>query len=150
MKKFLIIAAVVFAGYTFSNGRHHATLSLAPSAIAEQSSGKSGATIAEAFANHESGRQVSGEGVVIRLLPDDGNGSRHQRFILKLPSNQKILIAHNIDLAPRINALRVGDSVRFYGEYAWNAKGGVVHWTHRDLHGSHAAGWLEHQGQRYQ
>jgi len=150
MKKFLIVAALVLAGYALSNGRHDATLSLASSAIAEQSAGRSGAAIAEAVANHESGRQVSGEGVVIRLLPDDGNGSRHQRFILKLPSSRTILIAHNIDLAPRIDALRVGDSVRFYGEYEWNAKGGVVHWTHRDPRGSHAAGWLEHQGRRYQ
>jgi hypothetical protein len=150
MKKFLIVAALVFAGYTYSNGQHNATLSQVPSAIAEQSSGKSDATIAKAFANHESNLQVSGDGVVTRLLPDDTNGSRHQRFILKLPSNQTILIAHNIDLAPRISALRVGDSVRFYGEYEWNEKGGVVHWTHRDPHGSHLAGWLEHRGQRYE
>ncbi|MGZ4955632.1 MAG: DUF3465 domain-containing protein [Methylobacter sp.] len=52
--------------------------------------------------------------------------------------------------APRINSLREGDSIQFYGEYEWNNKGGVVHWTHRDPNGSHQAGWLQHQGKRYQ
>ena len=149
MKKLLIVVVVAFAGYAFSNDHHDARSSQAPSSTSVQSTGKSDA-IAKAFANHESSVQVSGEGVVIKLLPDDNNGSRHQRFIIRLPSHHTLLIAHNIDLAPRINSLRKGDSVRFYGEYEWNEKGGVVHWTHRDPNGSHAAGWLEHQGQRYQ
>src|SRR5690606_18291591 len=54
------------------------------------------------FDRSDSNRQVQGEGVVVRTLPDDNDGSRHQRFILELPSGQTILIAHNIDLAPRI------------------------------------------------
>jgi len=83
-------------------------------------------------------------------LPDDTSGSRHQRFILKLSSGQTLLVAHNIDLAPRISSLRVGDAVQFYGEYEWNQKGGVLHWTHRDSRGSHVAGWLRHQGKTYQ
>ena len=106
--------------------------------------------IARAFANRVSGVQVEGEGAVIRLLPDDLNGSRHQRFIVELPSGQTLLISHNIDLAPRINGLEVGDSVRFSGEYEWNEKGGVVHWTHRDPRGRHVAGWVVHNGRTYQ
>ena len=46
--------------------------------------------------------QVSGNGVVINILSDDNEGDRHQRFILRLPSGNTILIAHNIDRAPRI------------------------------------------------
>jgi hypothetical protein len=106
--------------------------------------------IARAFASQASGVQVEGEGTVIRVLPDDTNGSRHQRFIVQLESGQTLLIAHNIDLAPRINGLKEGDSVRFNGEYEWNEKGGVVHWTHHDPRGKHAAGWLMHNGKRYQ
>ncbi len=83
-------------------------------------------------------------------MSDDNDGSRHQRFILRLGSGQSLLIAHNIDIAPRVATLRTGDTVSFYGEYEWNDKGGVIHWTHRDPQGQHAAGWLEHNGQRYQ
>ncbi len=94
--------------------------------------------------------QVNGQGIVVRVLRDDIDGSRHQRFILKLDSGQTVLIAHNIDLAPRIHRLEIGDAVEFYGEYEWNPKGGVVHWTHHDPGGSHADGWLKHDGNIYQ
>ena len=150
MKKLLLVAAVLFAGYTFFSSQNGSTLNEVPSSISEQSTGKSDAVIANAFSNHESNLQVSGQGVVTRLLPDDNSGSRHQKFILKLSSGQTLLVAHNIDLAPRISSLREGDFVQFYGEYEWNEKGGVLHWTHRDPKGSHVAGWLQHQGQWYQ
>ncbi len=97
-----------------------------------------------------SGQQVQGTGMVLRVLSDDNDGSRHQRFILELSSGQTLLIAHNIDLAPRIPSLSSGDTVSFYGQYESNPQGGVIHWTHRDPQGRHTAGWLEHNGRRYQ
>ncbi|MBL7004112.1 MAG: DUF3465 domain-containing protein [Gammaproteobacteria bacterium] len=75
--------------------------------------------------------------------------SRHQRFILRLANLQTILIAHNIDLAPRIKKLKVGDIVEFYGEYEWNKKGGVVHWTHKDTKNKHVHGWLKSGRNKY-
>jgi len=96
------------------------------------------------------GTQTAGSGVVTRILADDNNGSRHQRFILTLDSGQTVLVAHNIDVAPRIDGLRVGDTVSFYGEYVWNEKGGVIHWTHHDPAGKHKTGWVRHNGERYQ
>ena len=106
--------------------------------------------LGRAFAERASNVQVEGEGVVSRILADDLDGSRHQRFIIQLASGQTILIAHNIDIAPRVNGLAKGDTVRFYGEYIWNEKGGTVHWTHRDPQGKHTAGWLKYRGQTYQ
>ena len=108
------------------------------------------ASLKSAYENHQSDVQVKGSGTVIRILKDDNQGSRHQKFILKLSSGQTILIAHNIDLAPRINSILKGDSVQFYGEYEWNNKGGVVHWTHRDPNGNHIGGWLKHNSIVYQ
>ena len=108
------------------------------------------AEIARAFRERASGIQVSGNGVVTTILADDNDGSRHQRFILELPSGQTLLVAHNIDLAPRISSLRQGDVVEFNGVYEWNAKGGVIHWTHHDPQGLHEAGWLRHRGEIYQ
>ena len=106
--------------------------------------------ILEAIHGEHSDVQVAGSGVVTRVLPDDNHGSRHQRFILTLDSGDTLLIAHNIDLAPRIDGLARGDRVAFYGEYEWNERGGVVHWTHHDPAGRHVGGWLEHNGRRYE
>lgn len=94
--------------------------------------------------------QVVAEGNILKVLPDDNKGSRHQRFLVKLPSNNVILIAHNIDLAPKVPGLDKGEKIRFAGEFEWNDKGGVVHWTHHDPRGKHVDGWLEYRGQRYQ
>ena len=110
----------------------------------------SGYDLAQAFKNQQSDVQVKGEGKVLHTLPDDNKGSRHQRFILVLPSGQTLLVAHNIDLAPRIPNVQVGDQVEFFGEYEWNDKGGVVHWTHHDPRQKHIDGWLKHKGQFYQ
>ncbi|WP_033931465.1 DUF3465 domain-containing protein, partial [Vibrio cholerae] len=98
----------------------------------------------QAYKSQQSDLQVQGFGKVVKVLPDDNDGSKHQKFILKLNSGQTLLVAHNIDLAPRIPNLQVGDSVEFYGEYEWNKKGGVLHWTHKDPQNRHAHGWLKH------
>jgi hypothetical protein len=111
---------------------------------------QSNQAITEAYQNQLSDIQVSGSGKVSRVLSDDNKGSRHQRFILRLSSGQTLLVAHNIDLAPRINSLQNGDSVQFFGEYEWNSKGGVIHWTHHDPGGRHVGGWLKHNGRKYE
>ena len=108
------------------------------------------ALLAQAFQQRLSNYQITGSLPVSRLLPDDNDGSRHQKFILQTTTGQTILVAHNIDLAPRIANLQVGDTVEFYGEYEWNEKGGVIHWTHHDPAGRHAHGWLRHRGAVYQ
>ncbi len=102
------------------------------------------------FERRASDVQVRGAGTVLRTLSDDNEGSRHQRFILELPSGHTLLVAHNIDLAPRIDSLKKGDRVEFFGEYEWNDRGGVIHWTHHDPQGRHVGGWLKHQGRTYQ
>ncbi len=80
------------------------------------------AVLQQAYQSQQSDLQVQGLGQVVKVLPDDNDGSRHQKFILKLNSGQTLLVAHNIDLAPRIPNLKVGDSVEFYGEYEWNKR----------------------------
>jgi len=103
-----------------------------------------------AFKDKRSDFQIQDRGIVIKNLQDDLNGSRHQKFILKNKTGQTVLVAHNIDLAPRIDGLKKGDSVEFFGEYEWNSRGGVVHWTHDDPKGYHVSGWLKHKGKTYQ
>lgn len=113
-------------------------------------SGASNGVLARAFAQHRSDVQVQGRGRVLKVLEDDRDGSQHQRFLLALDEGFTVLVAHNIDLAPRVSGLRAGDRVTFSGEYEWNDKGGVVHWTHRDPAGRHVSGWLKHDGHTFQ
>lgn len=108
------------------------------------------AQIAAAFQQQKGDVQVQATGTVKMILKDDNDGSRHQRFILELSNGQTVLVAHNIDLAPRVENLAKGDRVEFYGEYEYNPQGGVIHWTHHDPRGNHPYGWLKHQGKTYQ
>ena len=106
--------------------------------------------IERAFERKQSDLQVRASGQVIAVLADDNEGSRHQKFILKLNNGQTVLVAHNIDLAPRITNIAKGDTVEFFGEYEYSDKGGVIHWTHHDPANKHVGGWLKHQGRTYQ
>ncbi len=96
------------------------------------------------------GSWMCGSGVVIRLLSDDNSGIRHQRFIIRESSGRTLLVAHNIDIAPKIYPIQKGGLVKFCGEYESNERGGVIHWTHHDPYGRHRAGYLEYRGKRYQ
>lgn len=144
MKKFIFLAVVALLVYAAIQERGISRPDLSSSTQNDDS------VLQQAYDNRQSDLQVHGEGVVVKVLPDDRKGSRHQRFLLRLDNGQTILIAHNIDLAPRIPRLREGDNVAFYGEYEWNEKGGVLHWTHHDPGGRHAGGWLRHDGTTYE
>jgi hypothetical protein len=145
MKKLVLIGIVLAAVY-FGGVR---TAFLPGEQDAGAANGANQALVA-AFENHQNNVQVQGTGRVTRVLPDDTQGSPHQRFIVQLPSGQTVLVAHNIELASRVASLKAGDSVEFNGEYEWNERGGVIHWTHRDPRGSHVAGWIKHNGRTYQ
>jgi hypothetical protein len=108
------------------------------------------ASVEQAFNQHLSNVQVEGQGEVIKLLADDNNGLRHQKFLVKVSPSQTLLFAYNLDLAPRIEPLAVGDRLEFKGEYVYNPKGGIVHWTHKDPQGIHEAGWVKHNGKIYE
>ena len=104
----------------------------------------------DAFKHKKSDIFIEGAGVVKKLLADDNKGSRHQKFLVTVSPEQTLLFAHNIDLAPRIESLQVGDSVTFRGEYVYNPKGGVMHWTHHDPQGGTKIGWIKHNGKTYE
>lgn len=135
-----IVLALAVAGAYFVSQQH---------VDPDDWSGGDEQALEQAISNRQSDVQVSGSAEVLKLLPDDNRGSRHQRFLIKLDSGDVILIAHNIDLAPRIDALRKGDEIGFNGEFEWNDKGGVIHWTHKDPRSKHVHGYLEHNGKKY-
>jgi len=101
-------------------------------------------------ASLQSGAQVTVRGRVIRLLADDRDGSPHQRFIIEADSGGTLLVAHNLELAPRLDGLAAGEMLVVSGEYQWNAQGGLIHWTHDDPQRRHAPGYIEWRGRRYE
>lgn len=145
MKKLLFPAIILAAVAIFQlvGGQYSAST---PSSASRQDR----SALTRAFETQADGVQVEGAGTVVKVLKDDNDGSRHQRFIVQVDSGMTVLIAHNIDLAPRVSPLNEGDAVSFNGEYAWNAKGGVIHWTHHDPRGLHPAGWIRHDGRLFQ
>jgi len=144
IKRIYISTIILFALIWTASGCEGHSLDYKGGAVSDDTD------IGRAFKAKKSDVQVEGEGKITRILADDLDGSRHQRFIVRLASGQTVLILHNIDIAPRIATLQEGDSIGFYGEYVWNAQGGKVHWTHHDPGGRHVAGWLKHKGRTYQ
>lgn len=145
MRKSVYIAVILGLAYLLS---HFAGPSDDAAVVPESVS--STEQILQAYNNRESNVQVRGQGTVVKVLPDDTQGSRHQKFILRIGDGHTLLVAHNIDLAPRIPQLREGDFVGFHGEYEWNNMGGVLHWTHHDPRNKHPGGWLTHNSNTYQ
>jgi hypothetical protein len=163
VKRFFLVVSVVIGIYLAVRVARHPTTptSPAPRAVAAAAapalpretptpSLSDNAAIGRAFASRARDIRVDGSGSVSRVLADDNQGERHQRFLVRLPTGQSILIVHNIDIAPRVENLRIGDEIEFEGEYVWNAQGGLVHWTHHDPSSRHKPGWVKHAGHVYQ
>ena len=147
----LLLAAVLYVFRTQSPtpGSAHERVADARVADARVALPSAGPSVAQAFRAHRSNVAVESPGRVERVLADDRQGSPHERFIVRVDGGVSVLVAHNLDLAPRV-PVSPGDSVTVRGEYEWNAKGGVIHWTHRDPDGRHDAGWIRHKGRLYQ
>ena len=107
-----------------------------------------GGSLDDAISRRLSDVWVEGEGRVKRVLPDDDEGDRHQRLLLDVGAGRTVLLVHNLDVAARVPA-KAGDGVRFRGEFQWNERGGLVHWTHRDPAGRRPGGWIQHRERTY-
>jgi len=104
--------------------------------------------LSQLFGKRDTGSWIEVSGLVTRLLPDDHDGSRHQRFIIDIGSRATLLIAHNIDLAERI-PIGMGDRVHVRGMFEWNDLGGLVHWTHHDPLGIEDGGYVHYRRREY-
>lgn len=85
---------------------------------------------------------------VVKILSDDLHGSRHQRFLVARDGLPTLLVAHNIDLAPRA-PIKEQQEVLIRGRYEWNEKGGVIHWTHHDPKRNIQGGWIKLNNKKY-
>lgn len=86
---------------------------------------------------------------VKKMLKYDDRGLPHEKFLLLLSNGSTILVAHNTKMAPYV-PIQEGDIVTVKGEYIWNAKGGLIHWTHHTDTPNHQGGYIEFKGKRYE
>ena len=145
-----IIAVLIAAYVGIDLKQNNLNDNVVQTSIVEEATVDDQQKIMQAYQQQLSNIQVQSKGEVKAILADDNDGSRHQKMILKLENGLTVLVAHNIDLAPRVEGLRKGEIVEFYGEYEYSPKGGVIHWTHHDPQGKHVDGWLKYQGKSYQ
>ena len=86
--------------------------------------------------------------VVTQVLPDDVHGRRHQKWVVALADQRRVQVVYNSEFGPRVPVV-VGQIQSVAGEYIWNSKGGLLHWTHYDPRGRRPDGYVEVNGQMY-
>ncbi len=142
----ILPCSVVFTGCSQSTStidRPANYTKLAPRADTNESE------VAAAQNNRASHVQVTCTLPVKRMLRPDDKGEKHEKFLLQLSNGSTILVAHNVSRAPSV-PVEAGDIVTVHGEYIWNNKGGVIHWTHASDTPRHEGGYIDFKGQRYQ
>ncbi len=99
------------------------------------------------FQAHSSGIWMTVRARVERLLPDETGQYRHQRFIVRCPGGQTLLIVNNVSVGSRVPAGQ-DRIIVVHGQYVWNSLGGLVHFTHHDPEGT-SGGWILYNGRVY-
>jgi len=105
------------------------------------------------IAAHRAGSEEVVEGTVVRVLPNsNGPSGLHERFIVDVRANESnvpLYVTDNISVG-QAPTLHVGDRVVVKGELAFNERGPLLHYTHRDPRLRHAPGFVEVGGHVYE
>lgn len=107
------------------------------------------AIVEHAFRVRQSGIMTEVTGTVVRILLDDKDDLRNQKFVIRLPNDQSVLVVHDQKAGGRV-PVSVGDTVLVRGEYMWTETGGTFRNTQRDFSPRRLHGWIDHEGDRYQ
>ncbi|MBX3019076.1 MAG: DUF3465 domain-containing protein [Bdellovibrionaceae bacterium] len=86
---------------------------------------------------------------VTKLMPDDTQGSRHQRFYAKLSDASEVYIVYSLEYGRVRVPVTVGSRIGVGGEYRWTKFGGLLHWVHEDHRDQRPDGYVEVRGVRY-
>lgn len=89
-----------------------------------------------------------GDLVVTKVLPDDTQGSEHQKWVVRLSSGKTLLAVYNLDMCERV-PLQEGDHIAMGGQFIWTNQGGLLHWLHRDPRGHRPDGYVFLNGKYY-
>ncbi len=107
----------------------------------------------KAWATHASRIEVTATGSVARILGTRvGPSGPHEGFLLHLRGSAgrglTVRVEDNVDLTGPI-PLAEGQSVEVRGEYIYDARGGLIHYTHADPRGRHLPGYVRANGKFY-
>lgn len=86
---------------------------------------------------------------VVKVMPDDTNGSEHQRFYVKLSNGDQVFAVYSLESGRQRVPIRTGVKVGLGGEYKWTRFGGLMHWLHEDVRDRRPDGYVELGGVRY-
>ena len=100
----------------------------------------------DAWRAQRSGAEVTADGSIARILGTRaGPSGEHEGFLLHLRGASgrglTVRVETNVDLTGPI-PLSPGEDVEVRGEYVYDSSGGIIHYTHRDPSGRHAAGYV--------
>lgn len=101
-----------------------------------------------AFDQHRSHVWLTVGARVDRLLADAHGRYTHQRFIVQCASGQTVLVVNDVSIGQRA-PVSVGDAVTVSGEYIWDSKGGLIHFTHHDPEHALPGGYIRVGGHQY-
>jgi hypothetical protein len=107
-----------------------------------------------AWSEHRSHIEVTASGSVAHVLGTRaGPSGEHEGFLLHLRGaagrGLTVRVEDNTDLTGPI-PLQAGSDVEVRGEYIYDSRGGLIHYTHRDPRLRHPAGYVRVEGKVYQ
>ena len=110
--------------------------------------------IYDAWRAGRSGVEVQATGSVARVLGKrTGPSGPHEGFLLHLTGagghGLTVRVESNLDIIGTLPVVD-GEPATVRGEYEYDQRGGVIHWTHHDPMGRHANGFVEIGGRRYE
>src|SRR5579871_4354653 len=111
------------------------------------------AAVYDAWRAQRSTVEVTATGSVARILGTQlGRSGEHEGFLLHLRGPEghglSVKVEDNVDITGPI-PLQTGDDVEVRGEYIYDPRGGILHYTHHDPRGRHSSGYVKVRGRLY-
>jgi hypothetical protein len=111
------------------------------------------AAVYDAWRSGRSHVEVTASGSVARVLGERaGPSGLHEGFLVHLRGADghglTVRVEDNVDVTGHI-PLRTGDDVVVRGEYIYDTRGGLIHYTHHDPRGHHSSGYVRVNGRLY-
>jgi hypothetical protein len=86
---------------------------------------------------------------VVKILPDDTQGRKHQKWIFALDNGRQVMAVYNSDFSDERIPVQVGQKMSLGGQFIWDRGGGLLHWLHADPKNRRPDGYVEIGGVVY-